>query len=58
MAISLNAAIDLNNYSVDEIFYHANIDTFQKNRQQQVMVILEIEEEELFKPLTILDSLL
>ena len=41
---SLNAAIDLKNYSTDERFDHAHIDTFPNNRQKSRM-LLEIDKE-------------
>ena len=43
--LSLNAAIDLKNYSTDERFDHAHIDTFPNNRQQKAQVLLEIDKE-------------
>ena len=42
---SLNAAIDLKNYSTDERFDHAHIDTFPNNRQQKSRMLLEIDKE-------------
>ena len=43
--LSLNAAIDLKNYSTDERFDHAHIDTFPNYRQQKARVLLEIDKE-------------
>ena len=43
--LSLNAAIDLKNYSTDERFDHAHIDTFPNYRQQKARVLLEIDNE-------------
>ena len=54
---SLNAAIDLKNYSTDERFDHAHIDTFPNNRQQKARMLLKIDKEKLSEPLTILNSL-
>ena len=42
---SLNTAIELKNYSTDERFDHAHIDTFPNNRQQKSRMLLEIDKE-------------
>ena len=42
---SLNTAIELKNYSTDERFDHAHIDTFPNNRQQKSRMLLDIDKE-------------
>ena len=42
---SFNTAFELKNYSTDERFDHAHIDTFPNNRQQKSRMLLEIDKE-------------